>query len=319
MAMKLMEQVSRSIRLHHYSYETEKSYSQWIRRFILFHNKRHPIDMGVEEIQAYLSHLATDRRVSASTQNQALSALLFLYQKVLGLELPWMEDIIRAKRPSRVPVVMSRSEVARVLDALRGRHWLIASILYGSGLRLIECLRLRIKDIDPEYMQLTVYDGKGAKDRRTMLPEKLVPHIERQIEYSRGVFERDRTAGHSGVSIPYAIDQKYVHAPRQWAWQYLFPAESLAFIRFHNENRRHHMHPSSMQRAIKAAVSKVRVSKRVSCHTLRHSFATHLLESGYDIRTVQELLGHSSVQTTMVYTHVIKRGAGAVRSPFDAI
>jgi integron integrase len=319
MAMKLMEQVSRAIRLHHYSYETEKSYSQWIRRFILFHNKRHPKDMGAEEIQAYLSHLATDRRVSASTQNQALSALLFLYQKVLGLELPWMEDIIRAKRPARVPVVMSRSEVARVLDALRGRHWLIASILYGSGLRLIECLRLRIKDIDPEYMQLTVYDGKGAKDRRTMLPEKLVPHIERQIEYSRGIFERDRTAGHAGVSIPYAIDQKYVHAPRKWAWQYLFPAESLAFIRFHNEKRRHHMHPSSMQRAIKAAVSKARVSKRVSCHTLRHSFATHLLESGYDIRTVQELLGHSSVQTTMVYTHVIKRGAGAVRSPFDAI
>lgn len=317
--MKLMDQVSRAMRVHHYSFETERSYSVWIRRFILYNGKRHPKDMGASEIQAYLSHLASDRNVSSSTQNQALSALLFLYKKVLDIDLPWMDDIVRAKRPVRVPVVLSRGEVSRLLAALSGQQWLIASLLYGSGLRLIECLRLRIKDIDKDYRQITVFDGKGNKDRRTMLPDKLVPHLDRQLELSRSVYEKDLRNGCPGVSIPPALDRKYKNAPREWRWQYVFPSGNQPFIRFHDENRRHHVHPSSVQRAVKDGVRKAGISKKVSCHTFRHSFATHLLESGYDIRTVQELLGHSDVRTTMVYTHVIKRGAGAVQSPFDAM
>ncbi len=319
MAMKLMEQVGRTMRLHHYSFETEKAYAQWIRRFILYHDKKHPLEMGAPEIERYLSHLATDRRVSASTQNQALSALLFLYKKVLGQDLPWLEDVVRARRPVRVPTVLSRTEVERLLQTMYGHHWLVASLLYGSGLRLIECLRLRIKDIDLEYLQITVIDGKGAKGRRTMLPEKLVPHIRRQMDVVRSMFDRDRREGRPGVSIPFAIDRKYERAPLEWSWQYLFPSARFACIQSHGEKRRHHMHPSGVQRAVKAAARKAGIAKRVGCHTFRHSFATHLLESGYDIRTVQELLGHSSVRTTMVYTHVIKRGASAVRSPFDAI
>jgi len=319
MAMKLMDQVSRAMRVHHYSFETERSYCVWIRRFILYNEKRHPKDMGAPEIQAYLSHLASDRNVSSSTQNQALSALLFLYKKVLDIDLPWMDDIVRAKRPVRVPVVLSRGEVSRLLAALSGQQWLIASLLYGSGLRLIECLRLRIKDIDKDYRQITVFDGKGNKDRRTMLPDKLIPHLDRQLELSRSVYEKDLRNGCSGVSIPHALDRKYKNAPREWRWQYVFPSGNRPFIRFHDQKRRHHVHPSSVQRAVKDGVRKAGISKKVSCHTFRHSFATHLLESGYDIRTVQELLGHSDVRTTMVYTHVIKRGAGAVQSPFDAM
>lgn len=319
MASNLMDAVRRTIQLNHYSFETEKSYCKWIKRFILFHGKRHPLELGAREIESYLSYLASERHVSASTQNQALSALLFLYQKVLDQNLPWLDDIVRAKRPVRVPIVLTRNEVTRILNALKGQHWLAASILYGSGLRLIECLRLRVQDIDPEYLQLTIRDGKGGKDRLTMLPEKLVPHIQRQLEHVRSIHERDRAAGKPGVSIPYAIDRKYLRSPGQWAWQYLFPATHYAFIRSHNEQRRHHLHPSSMQRAVKEAVRKAGITKRASCHTFRHSFATHLLETGYDIRTVQELLGHASLNTTMIYTHVIKRGGKAVRSPFDLI
>ena len=314
-----MDEVRRIARLHHYSYETEKAYSQWIRRFILFHQKRHPKEMGAVEVQAYLSYLATSRNVAASTQNQALSALLFLYQKVLDQDLPWLAEIVRAKRPVRVPVVLTRSEVQRLLDALVGQKWLIASLLYGSGLRLIECLRLRVKDMDFEYLQITVRGGKGNKDRYTMLPEKLVPHLRRQLEFVRGLHEEDGITRKSGVSIPYAIDRKYKNAPREWKWQYLFPSKRYAYIRYHQEQRRHHAHPSSVQRSVKNAVLQAQIHKHASCHTLRHSFATHLLETGYDIRTVQELLGHSNVQTTMIYTHVIKRGGNAVRSPFDSI
>jgi integron integrase len=319
MASKLMESVRRTIQLNHYSFETEKSYSKWIKRFILFHGKRHPLELGAAEIEQYLSHLASERHVAASTQNQALSALLFLYQKVLDQNLPWLDDIVRAKRPLRVPVVLTRNEVAKILDAMHDQHWLAASLLYGSGLRLIECLRLRVQDLDREYLQITIRDGKGSKDRLTMLPEKLLPHIDRQLEMVRSRHERDQRAGRAGVSIPYAIDRKYAKAPTQWAWQYLFPSANYAYMRNHGEQRRHHLHPSSMQRAVKIAVRKTGIAKRASCHTFRHSFATHLLEAGYDIRTVQELLGHSNLNTTMIYTHVIKRGGHAVRSPFDSI
>jgi len=319
MAMKLMERFRATIRLHHYSYETEKAYSHWIRQFIHFHGTRHPENLGAEEVEQFLSHLATDRHVSASTQNQALSALLFLYQKVLGAELPWLDDIVRAKRPLKVPVVMSRGEVARVLEALQGQYWLIGSLLYGSGLRLIECLRLRLKDLDADYRQLVVHDGKGRKDRRSVLPDTLLPHLERQREYVKAICESDRKQGLPGVSIPYALERKYPAAPQQLEWQYLFPSKRYAFIHFHGEMRRHHLHTASVQRAVKNAVRRAGIRKRASCHTFRHSFATHLLEAGYDIRTVQELLGHANVNTTMIYTHVLKRGGNAVRSPFDLI
>lgn len=313
-----MDEVRNAFRLHHYSYRTEETYIKWIRRFILFHDKRHPREMGATEIERFLSHLASDRNVAASTQNQALSALLFLYQKVLQVDLPWMDEIVRAKRPVRVPIVLTRSEVKSLLDAMSGKHWLMASLLYGSGLRLAECLRLRVQDIDTDYLQLTIKDGKGAKDRRTILPDSLVPHIEQQLVHVRSVHERDLTRRRSGVSLPYAIDRKYRNASRDWKWQYLFPSSRYAFIRCNESMRRHHAHPSSVARAVKIAANKVGLNKRASCHTFRHSFATHLLEAGYDIRTVQELLGHSNVNTTMIYTHVIKRGRRAVRSPLDS-
>lgn len=319
MARMLMDEVRNVFRLHHYSYRTEESYSQWIRRFIFFNGKRHPREMGADEIQNFLSDLATRGRVSASTQNQALSALLFLYKKVLQVNLPWLDEIVRAKRPVRVPVVLTRSEVAQVLAAMRGKYWLMASLLYGSGLRLVECLRLRVQDFDFEYLQLTVHDGKGAKDRRTMLSEKLIPHVEQHMKRVRGIFERDIKNRLPGVSLPYAIDRKYCDAAREWKWQYVFPSSQYAHIRSNMGQRRHHAHSSGLSRAVKIAVRETGITKRATCHTFRHSFATHLLEGGYDIRTVQELLGHTSVNTTMIYTHVIKRGGRAVRSPLDSI
>ncbi len=319
MAKKLMEEVQNTLRLHHYSYRTEETYIQWIRRFILFHGKRHPRETGAAEIQEFLSDLAVRGRVSASTQNQALSAILFLYQKVLQIDLSWMDDIVRAKRSVRIPVVLTRDEVSRVLNAMSGKHWLMASILYGSGLRLVECQRLRVQDIDFEYLQLTIRDGKGSKDRRTMLSERLVPHIEQHLRRVRGVYERDLKKGLPGVSLPYAIDRKYREAAKEWKWQYVFSSSRYAYIQSNMSRRRHHAHSSSLSRAVKVAVREADITKRATCHTFRHSFATHLLENGYDIRTVQELLGHANVRTTMVYTHVIKRGGRAVRSPLDAI
>ena len=319
MASKLMEEVRRVARLHQYSFGTEKTYAYWIRGYILFHGKQHPKNLGAGEVEGYLSYLAQDKHVSATTQNQALAALLFLYQKVLRQDLPWLNDIVRAKRSVRVPVVLSQDEVRRTLDAMNGMQWLVASILYGSGLRLIEALRLRIKDIDFNYLQFTVRDGKGRKDRRTILPESLVPHIKQQMQRARRIFDRDTLAGQSGVSIPFAIDRKYVNAPRQWPWHYLFPSSKYAYILFHEERRRHHAHPSGIQRAVKQAVSTAGVEKHATCHTFRHSFATHLLENGYDIRTMQELLGHADVKTTMIYTHVLQRGGHAVRSPLDTV
>jgi integron integrase len=242
-----------------------------------------------------------------------------LYKKVLQIKLPWLDDIVRAKRPVRVPVVLTRSEVAKVLDAMSGKHWLMASLLYGSGLRLVECLRLRVQDIDFEYLQLTVRDGKGGKDRHSILSEKLIPHIEQHLKRVQGVFERDVQKGLPGVSLPYAIDRKYRNAAREWKWQYVFPSSQYAYIRSNMGQRRHHAHSSGLSRAVSIAVRETAIKKRATCHTFRHSFATHLLEGGYDIRTVQELLGHADVKTTMVYTHVIKRGGRAVQSPLDAI
>jgi len=317
MAKRLEELVSDEIRIRHYSYRTGVTYWKWIKRFILFYDKKHPSEMGEDEIQNFLSYLATKRRISASSQNQALSALLFLYKNILKIELPWMDDIVRAKRPIRVPIVLSRSEVSIILQCLQGRYWLMANVLYGSGLRLTECLRLRVQDIDFEYLQLVIRDGKGGKDRRTILPETLVPHIEHQLEYVRGVFERDIEDGANGVSLPDAIDRKYKNASNEWRWQYLFPSSKYAYIKHNEGMRRHHAHSSGLARVLKQAVIESGVQKRATSHTFRHSFATHLLEGGYDIRTVQELLGHSSVQTTQIYTHVMKRGGFAVRSPLE--
>ncbi len=319
MAGKLLDQVRNTFRAHHYSYRTEESYIKWIRQYILFHGKRHPAELGAEHIQEFLTDLAVRRKVAASTQNQALSALLFLYQKVLNIELPYLDDIVRAKRPVRIPIVMTRTEVAKVLDAMQGVHWLMASLLYGSGMRLAECLRLRIQDIDFEYLQVTIRDGKGAKDRRTTLSKALVPHLEQQFSRIRRVHDRDLEQRRPGVSLPYAIDRKYRGAANDWKWQYLFPSSRYAFIHMNQQQRRHHAHPSAIARAVKNAVRESGINKRATCHTFRHSFATHLLENGYDIRTVQELLGHSDVKTTMVYTHVIKRGGHAVKSPLDLI
>lgn len=317
MAKRLMDEARKVFRAHHYSYRTEVTYLKWIRRYIKYHGNRSPRELGPDEIQGFLSDLAERRHVSASTQNQALSALLFLYKKILRIDLPWLEDIVRAKRPVRVPIVMTRSEVVKVLACMRGRKWLMASLLYGSGLRISECLNLRVQDIDFQYLQLTVRDGKGAKDRRTILPQALVPHIEHQLESVRSLLERDLNAGRPGVSIPYAIEKKFKNARLDWKWQYLFPSAKYAFIHMNGAERRHHAHPSGLSRGVKIAVQESGINKRATAHTFRHSFATHLIESGYDIRTVQELLGHTNVKTTQIYTHVLQRGGHAVRSPLD--
>ena len=317
MAKRLTEEARDVFRSLHYSYRTEVTYLKWIKRFIKYHDNRHPRDLGPAEIQRFLTELATVGRVSASTQNQALSALLFLYKKVLRIDLPFLDEIVRAKRPVRVPIVLTQDEVRKVLGAMRWRHRLMAGLLYGSGLRTSECLQLRVQDVDFQYLQLTVRNGKGAKDRRTILPESLVPGLKDQLERVRMVLERDRERGRPGVSLPEAIDRKYVNAALSWRWQYIFPSRNYAFIRRNLGQRRHHAHPSGIARAVKQAVEEAGINKRATAHTLRHSFATHLIERGYDIRTVQELLGHSSVKTTQIYTHVLKRGGHAVRSPLD--
>ena len=317
MGKRLIDVAREVFRTEHYAYRTEETYIKWIKRFIAFHGNQHPREMGSDEIQRFLSFLAVQRKVSASSQNQALSAILFLYKKVLGIDLPWMVDIVRAKRSRRMPVVLSRSEVQKVLACMTGTSWLMASLCYGSGLRLVECLRLRIKDIDFDYLQITVRDGKGGKDRVTVLPEQLVRHIEHQMEQVRRVMEKDIAQGKNGVSLPDAIDRKYKNAARSWKWQYLFPSTRYAWITHNDSRRRHHAHASVLSRAVKNAVKESGISKRASTHTFRHSFATHLLERGCDIRTVQELLGHSDLKTTQIYTHVLKRGGNAVRSPLD--
>jgi integron integrase len=313
----LLERVRQHIRLKHYSIRTEEAYLHTIKRFILFYHKQHPTDLGAAEIRQYLSHLANDGKVSASTQNQALSALLFLYREVLELELPFIDGIERAKRPVRIPVVLTPDEVRRVLTHLHGTHHLMASLLYGAGLRLMECVRLRVKDIDFGYRQITVRDGKGEKDRRTVLPNQLIPLLQQQLTRVRDLHQKDLRQGYGRVYLPYALERKYKGASAELAWQWIFPAEKLSVDPRSGQVRRHHASEDMLQRAMRKAVGQAALTKRASCHTLRHSFATHMLEAGYDIRTIQELLGHNSVQTTQVYTHVLNRGGQGVKSPLD--
>ena len=296
---------------------TEEAYVGWARRFILTNGKRHPREMGAREVEAFLTLLATHDHLAASTQNQALSALLFLYREVLGQELPWMDEIRRAKRPLRLPTVLSRDEVAALLSEMSGTTWLMAALLYGSGLRLMECIRLRVQDIDFGRREITVRQGKGGKDRRTMLPAMAVEALQGQLAEARRVHERDLSAGFGTVWLPHALDRKYRHAAHEWIWQYIFPASARSVDPRSGALRRHHLDETVLQRAVKAAVRRSAIAKPATCHTLRHSFATHLLECGQDIRTVQELLGHKDVATTQIYTHVLNRGAGGVFSPLD--
>jgi integron integrase len=316
MTTKLLDQLRDALRTKHYSYRTEETYVDWARRYILFHDKRHPAEMGAPEIRAFLAYLATERKVSASTQNQALSAILFLYREVLGME-PELILLSSAKRPERLPTVLTRNEALDVIDRLEGTHRLMAQLLYGCGLRLMECVRLRLKDIDFDYKTVTVRDGKGEKDRVTPLPDAAAPDLRRQIERVRLLHEEDLAAGFGEVYLPYALAEKYPSAARELGWQYLFPSYKRSLDPRGDVERRHHLAPSALQRAVQGAARAAGILKRVTCHTLRHSFATHLLENGYDIRTVQELLGHKDVRTTMIYTHVLQRGGLAVRSPLD--
>ena len=314
---RLLEQVRQRIRAKHYSYRTEKTYVHWIRRFILFHGKRHPRDMEAAEVERFLTSLAVERKVSASTQNQALSAILFLYREVLEVELLWLEGVVRARRPERRPVVLTRDEVRRVLARLDGVQWLVASLLYGSGLRVQECLQLRLKDVSLDRGELLVRDGKGQKDRVTVLPSALVPHLRVQLDRVRRLYEADRASGRPGVSLPFALRRKYPQAATSWGWQYVFPSRTFCRDPYSGETVRYHLHPQNLQRSVRIAVHAAGITQPASCHTFRHCFATHLLEHGYDIRTVQGLLGHSDVKTTMIYTHVLNRGGRGVLSPLD--
>ncbi len=303
--------------MRHDSLPTEDAYADWVRRFILFHGKRHPQDMGAAEINAFLTHLAVEGHVAASTQNQAFSALLFLYRHGLEVGPGRIEGVIRARRPRRLPLVLTRTEVSRVLDQLDGTYRLIGRLLYGSGLRLLECLRLRVKDIDFGMHQIVVREGKGDKDRRTMLPRAVVRDLGDHLERVRALHRRDLARGYGRVYLPHALERKLPGAAAEWAWQYVFPSAQLSVDPRSGVQRRHHAHEAAVSRAITQAVRASGIPKRATSHSLGHSFATHLLEDGYDIRTVQELLGHEDVATTMIYTHVLGQGAGAVRSPLD--
>ena len=316
---RLIARFREAIRARHYSRQTEKTYWYWIRSFIHFHGKRHPGAMGAAEVTAFLSFLATQRNVAAATQNQALAALLFLFKNVLDVQLPWLDGIVRAQRPVRVPTVLSEAEVRRILAELEGTAKLMVGLLYGAGLRQAECLGLRVKDVDFSYRQILVRDGKGGKDRVTMLPENLVAPLQAHLGKVRLLHQRDLKAGHGEVSLPHALRRKYPRAGYQWGWQFVFPSGNLAIDPADGVTRRHHVYPDTLGRAVKRAVARAGIIKPVSCHTLRHSFATHLLERGYDIRTVQELLGHSDVSTTMIYTHVMNKGARGVKSPLDRL
>lgn len=316
---RLLDQVRDALRLRHYSLRTEHAYLGWIKRFIFFHDKRHPREMGAAEVEAFLTWLAVEGRVSASTQGQALAALLFLYKQVLGVDLPWLDEVVRAKRPQRVPTVLTPDEVGAVLAQIDGVQQLMASLLYGTGMRLMECLRLRVKDVDLARREVTIREGKGDKDRRTVLPASLIPVLEVQLARVRGLWEKDRMANLSGVQLPDALARKKPEEGKTLAWFWLFPARDMSIDPVSGVQRRHHAHEQGIQRAIKRAVLAAGITKPASTHTLRHSFATHLLESGQDIRTVQELLGHSDVKTTMIYTHVLNRGPMGVISPLDRL
>lgn len=316
---KLLDQVRTTCRRLHYSLHTERAYVRWIKRFVLFHGTVHPLQLGAQDVEAFLNHLAVDRKVAASTQNQALNALIFLYRRVLKMDLGEMERIERPSRRRNLPMVLTREEVRAVLDNIRGANRLVALLLYGSGLRLSEALRLRVKDFDFDYGQVFVRNGKGGKDRRSMLPARLHEDLRRHLRKVKIVHEEDSAQGYGRVYLPNALARKYPHAAEQWKWQYAFPSTKRSIDPRTGVERRHHRSSSAVQRAIKRAVVRTRITKRVTCHTFRHSFATHLIESGYDIRTVQELLGHKDVRTTMIYTHVLNKGGRGVTSPLDTL
>jgi integron integrase len=298
---------------------TEKNYLYWVRYFIRFHQYQHPTEMGAEEVTAFLTYLAVKQSVSASTQNQALSAILFLYKKVLEIELPWLDDVVRAKTTQRLPVVLTTEEVRALLAQFEGTKWLIYALLYGTGMRIMECMRLRVKDIDFPYKQILIRDAKGGKDRVTVLPESLIEPLGSHIVKVRELHQTDLRAGYGSVYLPYALERKYPNAPREWGWQYVFPSKNLSIDPRSGIKRRHHLDEKNIQKSMKQAIRNAGIMKPASVHTLRHSFATHLLEAGYDIRTVQELLGHKDVKTTQIYTHVMQKGASAVKSPADRL
>ncbi len=314
---RLLDQVRGKIRLKHYSIRTEQAYVDWIKRFVLYFDKRHPAEMGAPEVEAFLTHLAVQGRVAASTQNQAKAALLFLYREVLEQDLPWLQNIEQAKAPKRLPVVLTEAEAQAVLSRLDGTHWLVAGLLYGSGLRIMEALRLRVKDVEFGRGEILVREGKGFKDRVTMLPAVLVEPLKAHLKKVRALHEEDVAEGFGEVYLPYALDRKYPNAAREWGWQYVFPSKNRSVDPRSGVVRRHHVQEQAIQRAIRQAVRDAGIVKPATPHTLRHSFATHLLVGGYDIRTVQELLGHKDVATTMIYTHVLNRGGRGVTSPLD--
>jgi integron integrase len=316
---KLMDRLREALRSRHYSRRTEQTYCHWVKRYIFFHKVRHPAEMAEPEINAFLTHLAVREKVAASTQNQALSALLFLYRHVIGREVGDLGEVIRACKPARLPVVLTREEVKVVLKNLTGDRWLMASLMYGAGLRLMECLQLRVQDIDFPCNEILVRDGKGAKDRVTMLPESLKAPLQEHLKRVKSIHEGDLADGWGCIRLPDALDRKYPNAPKEWRWQWVFPQKNRWKNARTGDQGRHHVDESLVQKAVREAVTRAGLTKRATCHTFRHSFATHLLEGGYDIRTVQELLGHSDVKTTMIYTHVLNRGPSCVRSPVDGL
>jgi integron integrase len=317
--LPLLERVRLAIRARHYSLRTEKAYLGWIRRFIFFHGRRHPDALGPPEVAGYLSHLASECNVSASTQTQAFAAILFLYRDVLGCDLKGLDGVVRAKHPVRIPLVLARDEVRAILRRMGGTPLLMCSLMYGSGLRLLECCRLRVKDVDFHRREITVHDGKGRKDRVTVLPDRLTTELRVQLRHTQNQYLADLDGQAGYVALPYALDRKYPNAAREWPWQWFFPASRTYVDPETQQRRRHHFHETVLQRAFASAVRAAGLAKPASCHTLRHSFATHLLETGCDIRTIQELLGHSDVSTTMIYTHVLNWGGRGVRSPLDVL
>jgi len=316
---RLLDQVRNVIRCKHYSIRTEQSYIDWIKRYIFFHNKQHPEILDDRHVSAFLTHLAVDKKVASSTQNQALCALVFLYHQVLKKDLGHFDNLIRAKKPQKLPVVFTRNEVKQILIQLEGISWIMGQVLYGAGLRLMECVRLRVKDIDFDYKQIVVRHGKGHKDRVTMLPDIIVEPLQRHLQKTKKLHETDLKAGFGAVYLPYALERKYKNSNRSWAWQYVFPSTRRSIDPRSGVERRHHIAETVLQRAVKKAIRNSGITKAGSCHSLRHSFATHLLEAGYDIRTVQELLGHKDVTTTMIYTHVLNKGGKGVQSPGDTL